>query len=76
MLKVPKINKGVITLGVGEKTYDGLWTASRGRVEFTFAEELPAPHKTTRVVKEYTKWNNFMPYELGGQIVNEILENL
>ena len=67
-----------ISLGVGDKLYEGLWVRSgnkaRGRVIFTFSEELPEPYNSDVVKLEYTNWRKLTPYELGGQIVNKILK--
>ena len=69
------MKKGDISLGVGDKLYEGTWLATEGRVAFSFAEKLPAPINSNRVAREYQgKWNDLTPYELGGKIVNEILE--
>lgn len=69
-----KIKRGEISLGVRDKAYDGVWLATEGRVVFTFAEKLPAPIDSNYVAKEYQgKWDDLIPYDLGGKIVNEIL---
>lgn len=67
-----------ILLGVKDKVYEGIWVRSgtryKGRVTFTFSEELPEPYNSDVVKLEYTNWRKLTPYELGGQMVNRILE--
>ena len=67
--------KGYITLGIGEKSYEGIFKVDRARklIVYTFADELPVFEK--QVVKSYEKWSKLLPYELGGEIVNEVLDN-
>lgn len=69
-----KYPNGTITLGVKDKTYEGLWRARDGKVIFTFADPLPSPYKGMKeVTKEFRLWDKMLPYEMGGQMVNEIL---
>ena len=71
---MPKVLRGEITLGVGEEAYDGLWVATKDGVTFTFAEALPAPFNSTTVHRPLPKkFFKLTPYEMGGQMVNEIV---
>lgn len=68
---------GNISLGVRDELYEGLWEADSRKktVTFSFARPLPAPFNTDEVVRPFIK-GEFMaaqPYQLGGEIVNEII---
>lgn len=70
-------NKDII-LGIGEDTYNGVWSISgsklKGRVIFTFDKKLPAPYNSRIVKIPYQNLKKLTPYDMGGQIVNKILE--
>jgi len=67
------IRRGSIILGIKEKTYDGSWIAKDGIITYTFAEPLPL--LGIKVIRTYKRFSQLLPYELGGQMVNEIINS-
>ena len=63
---------GDIILGIKDKTYDGNWEAFNGTVTYTFAQPLPL--FGTKMTRTYSRYSPLLPYELGGQMVNEIVK--
>jgi hypothetical protein len=69
------VKKGTISLGVRDRLYEAMWTYDRRKITFYFTEDLPYPHQLVRELSfPVEKWHPMLPYQIGGELVNEMME--
>lgn len=67
---------GFVVLGIGEEVFGAHWAKHDKKIVFTLDEPLPyGPYKgQKRIYKTYSGWwDDFFPYQFGGEIVDETI---
>lgn len=69
-----KKQKGDIILGIRDKAYEGNWEVDKVNKLVTFVFATPLPDGTLKVGLRYDRYSPLIAYQLGGQIVNDQLD--
>jgi len=72
-----RIKRGYVVFGIGEDFYDANWVRDLQTIKFVLNEPFPyGPYKSQKIIVKRFEgyWDNFLPYQLGGEIVDETVD--